>query len=104
LTPEPAVARKQAGRTRASWVAALLALLALGTLWLWMKPPAWLPGGVSAWLPEAAEPNPPLYRWRDDRGRVHVTDRPPTDGRPYETLRYHPDTNVVPSLDGRPRD
>lgn len=37
----------------------------------------------------------PLYKWRDDKGRLHVTDQPPPD-RPYETVRYDPKTNVVP--------
>jgi uncharacterized protein DUF4124 len=33
---------------------------------------------------------------RDAQGRRHVTDQPPAD-RPYETVRYDPNTNVVPS-------
>jgi hypothetical protein len=45
----------------------------------------------------SARANPLLYRWRDDHGRPHVTDTPPTD-RPYETLKYDPKTNVVPSI------
>jgi hypothetical protein len=41
----------------------------------------------------------PLYRWRDDQGRIQVTDKPPK-GRPYEEVRYRADANVMP---GAPR-
>lgn len=40
-----------------------------------------------------------LYRWQDDRGDWHVTDQVPTDGRPYETLEYRRDTNILPRPD-----
>jgi len=36
-----------------------------------------------------------LYRWEDAEGRVHVTDRPPAAGTPYERLGYDRDLNVV---------
>jgi hypothetical protein len=39
--------------------------------------------------------NPPLYKWRDAKGRLNITDKPPVD-RPYETVQYDPDANVVP--------
>jgi hypothetical protein len=37
----------------------------------------------------------PVYRWYDDRGRLQVTDKPPRD-RPYETVQYRNDANVMP--------
>jgi hypothetical protein len=95
----------QRGRVRPLWLAvlALLGLGAAGLAW-WHHAPETLPEALQSHLPAKPDPNPPLYRWRDDQDRVHVTDRPPEDGRPYETLRYHPDTNVVPPLDGSRRD
>jgi hypothetical protein len=54
--------------------------------------------------PEAARtagadaPAPRLYRWRDDAGTLHITDRPPA-GRPYEEVKIRDDQNVV-SLQG----
>jgi hypothetical protein len=56
-----------------------------------------MPDAVRRQLPVSARANPGLYRWRDDKGRPHVTDTPPTD-RPYETLKYDPKTNVVPTV------
>ena len=37
------------------------------------------------------------YRWRDKQGRITVSDKPPTDGTPYEEVQYHNDTNVIPA-------
>lgn len=37
-----------------------------------------------------------VYRWRDKQGRMVVSDKPPADGTPYETVQYHRDTNVIP--------
>lgn len=96
---------RQSGRIRpVTWIVLLVVAAALGGGWAWWRhAPDSLPEFVKTLLPVSPEANPPLYRWRDDLGRVHVTDRPPQDDRPYETLRYDPNTNVVPTLDGRPR-
>jgi hypothetical protein len=98
--------RRQGGSIRpAVWVVLLVTAGVVAGGWAWWRyAPDSLPSFVKDHVPASPEANPPLYRWRDDQGRVHVTDRPPEDGRPYETLRFNPDTNVVPSLDGRPRD
>jgi hypothetical protein len=48
--------------------------------------------------PGADAPPPRLYRWRDDAGTLHITDRPPA-GRPYEEVKIRADQNVV-SLQG----
>jgi len=39
-----------------------------------------------------------LYKWRDDKGTVHITDEPPPEGTKFEKLEYQNDANVVPSL------
>ena len=74
------------------WTIALLAIAAAG--W-WYFLPQTLPAPVRRWLPSpngAAE----VYKWRDEKGRLQLTSTPPAD-RPYETLRYDPKLNVVPS-------
>lgn len=38
-----------------------------------------------------------VYRWRDKKGRVMVSDKPPSDGTPYEEVQYHTETNVIPA-------
>jgi hypothetical protein len=69
---------------------------ATGFAW-WYLAPDTLPDSVRRVLPASARANPVLYRWRDAKGRVQVSDVPPAD-RPYETLHYDPRTNVVPSV------
>ncbi len=74
----------------------LLAILAAGGAW-WYFAPQSMPGWLARSVPAPPSLGPPLYKWRDAQGRLHVTDKPPTD-RPYETVRYDPKTNVVPSV------
>jgi Domain of unknown function (DUF4124) len=84
----------QSGR---AWpVLLLLVALTAAYAW-WYFAPDTIPDVVRKQLPISARGNPVLYRWRDDHGHPHVTDAPPTD-RPYETLKYDPKTNVVPSI------
>lgn len=47
---------------------------------------------------EPADPaqGPKIYAWKDDQGRWHYTDTPPSD-RPYQTRQYREDVNVVPA-------
>lgn len=71
----------------------LLALAAVGAWW-YLAPDS-LPGFVRHQLPASPKSNPPLYQWRDAQGHVHVTDSPPAD-RPYKTLRFDPNANVLP--------
>jgi hypothetical protein len=78
------------------WALLLLAIAAAAGAW-WYYAPDTLPGFVRAQLPVSPKSNPVLYKWRDAKGRLHVTDTPPTD-RPFETLRYDPKVNVVPSM------
>ncbi len=93
---EPAAAHGRAGVV----ALILLALAAAGAAW-WYFAPASMPGWLARAVPHSPKLGPPLYKWRDDKGRLHVTDTPPSD-RPYETVRYDPNTNVVPSAGGKP--
>jgi len=84
----------QAGRV---WPLVLLVLaLTSGYAW-WYLAPDTLPDAIRTELPKSERSNPVLYKWKDAKGRWNVTDKPPTD-RPYETLRYDPKTNVVPTV------
>ena len=71
-----------------------LLLLSAAAAW-WYFAPDTLPALVRAQLPVAPKSNPVLYKWRDAKGGLHVTDTPPAD-RPYETVRYDPNANVLP--------
>ncbi len=75
-----------------------LALLALAAAAWWYYAPQSLPTPLrhaAPVSPNAQSTTPTLYKWRDAQGRLNVTDVPPKD-RAYETVRYNPDTNVVP--------
>lgn len=74
----------------------VLIAIAASAAW-WYFAPDSLPAPLKALVPASPKANPVLYKWRDAKGRLHVTDTPPTD-RPYETLKYNRDTNVVPSV------
>ncbi|MGA9335850.1 MAG: DUF4124 domain-containing protein [Rudaea sp.] len=75
----------------------VLILLALGAAAWWYFAPNSLPAPVRALLPSSPKANPPLYKWRDAKGRLQITDVPPKD-RPFETLHMNPNVNVVPSV------
>ncbi|MDR3389294.1 MAG: DUF4124 domain-containing protein [Rudaea sp.] len=81
------------GRTFA-WLLALLAIVGAGAWWYFA--PGSVPAPLRAMLPASPRAAPALYKWRDAKGGLHVTDVPPPD-RPYETVRYDPNVNVVPS-------
>lgn len=86
--------RRQAGRVS---MGLLLGLGMLGGLVLyWYTTPQDAPSWVRNWLPGLPEYTGPLYRWRDDKGREQITDKPPR-GRPYETITYRTNANVMPS-------
>ena len=72
----------------------VLGLVAGLGVW-WYFAPRSMPDWLARSIPASPSLGPPLYKWRDDKGRLHVTDQPPAD-RPYETVRYDPKTNVVP--------
>lgn len=80
------------------WLLVLLGILG-GVLLYWYTTPQTVPPWARGWLPGLPEYTGPLYRWRDDQGREHVTDKPPK-GRSYEEVRYRANANVMP---GAPR-
>lgn len=77
---------------------ALLTLIAAIAAW-WFLAPQTLPQTASKWLPQSPNARARLYKWRNDRGRLQITDTPPQD-RPYETVSYDPNLNVVPANTG----
>jgi hypothetical protein len=85
--------RAQEGKA-ALWV--LAALIAAAAAW-WYAAPQTLPAAVKAALPASPNASPEVYKWHDAKGRLQITSTPPSD-RPYETLRYDPKLNVVPSV------
>ena len=85
--------RTAAGRVL---IAVLLLLLLAGAGAWWYLAPDTLPAFVKTQLPASPKSNPVLYKWRDAKGGLHVTDTPPAD-RPYETVRYDPNANVLPT-------
>ena len=87
--------RAQPGRA-ALWL--LLAVILAAAAW-WYFAPDTLPTALRHAAPPSptlGDKPPALYKWRDAQGQLHVTDVAPTD-RPYETVRYRPDQNVVPA-------
>ncbi|TLY51021.1 MAG: DUF4124 domain-containing protein [Gammaproteobacteria bacterium] len=76
------------------WI--LVALAIAASAW-WYLAPQTIPAALRGALPTSPQAIPEVYKWKDDKGRVHFTSTPPTD-RPYETLRYDPKMNVVPSV------
>ena len=83
------------GRANVFVLVLLVIVAGLGAWWYFA--PDTLPAIVKQQLPVSAQSNPILYRWRDPKGGLHITDVPPTD-RPYETVHYDPKTNVVPTV------
>lgn len=79
-----------------SWLLGALALTAAALAW-WYYLPDTLPAPLKSIAPVSPKAAPALYKWRDAKGGLHVTDVPPAD-RPYETVRYDPNVNVVPNV------
>ena len=84
----------QAGRI---WPFMLVVLALIAGVGWWYLAPDTMPDWIRKQLPPSARANPILYKWRDAKGRWNVTDVAPAD-RPYETLKYDPKTNVVPTV------
>jgi len=57
---------------------------------------AWFDRQTQQLLPEQATHHV-MYRWKDAQGQWQVSDSPPGPGIEYETVRYHKDTNLIPS-------
>ena len=78
-----------------SWPSVVLLAVVIVLSAVWYFAPQALPGWLTRTIPLRGTHNPPLYKWRDAKGRLNITDKPPVD-RPYETVQYDPDANVVP--------
>lgn len=85
--------RTQSGRS----LPLILAAIAIAASAWWYLAPQTLPTAIRTLLPSSPRAMPEVYKWRDDKGRVQITGTPPTD-RPYETLRFDPKLNIVPSV------
>lgn len=85
------------------WILITLGVL-FGIVLYWYTAPQQAPAWARNGLPGLSSGQAGLlYRWRDDQGRLQVTDQPPKN-RPYETVRYRRDSNVMPSINsGVPR-
>ncbi|MEP6939115.1 MAG: DUF4124 domain-containing protein [Rudaea sp.] len=75
------------------WLIAVLA--AIAAAW-WYFLPQTLPASIRSALPASPHAQAEVYKWRDAKGRLQLTSTPPAD-RPYETVRYDPKLNVLPS-------
>ncbi len=75
----------------------ILVALAAAAAACWYVAPQTLPLAARSLLPKSPHAVPEVYKWRDDKGRVQFSSTPPAD-RPFETLRYDPRLNVVPSV------
>lgn len=82
----------QGGGARLWLLIALVALGGLAAYWYWQPraQPDWLKG----YLPRAQPAEVTLYRWRGPQGELNITQEPPSD-RPYRTVTYPADVNVV---------
>jgi len=80
---------------KASWLTVGLVAVVIVLSAVWYFSPQALPAWLTRTIPLHATHNPPLYKWRDAKRRLNITDKPPVD-RPYETVQYDPDANVVP--------
>jgi len=75
------------------WALVILAIAA-GAWWYFL--PQTLPAPIRAALPASPNAHAQVYKWRDAKGRLQLTSTPPAD-RPYETVEYDPNLNVLPS-------
>jgi Domain of unknown function (DUF4124) len=88
---------KQPSAGRGAFWFLLLVFVCAGAAAWWYFEPDTLPLLARQHLPASPKASPLLYKWRDAKGGLHVTDAPPAD-RPYETVRYDPNVNVVPTV------
>lgn len=68
---------------------------------------SWSPSALTALIPDKVKQaatdrvtTTTVYKWRDEQGRLHVSDTPPKDGKVVTVQEYRSDQNVIP---GRPR-
>ncbi len=78
------------------WFLGIVILIGGGVFGYWYLHPQEAPAVVRNHLPDSVHQLPPIYKWQDDQGRWQVSDQPPQD-RPYETVVYRRDMNVMPA-------
>ena len=83
-------------RQRGKAVVWALVIVAIAAAAWWYFLPQTLPASVRATLPASPNAHAQVYKWRDAKGRLQLTSTPPAD-RPYETVEYDPNLNVVPA-------
>lgn len=76
----------------------LITLIALAGAagYVWRYSPESLPAEWRRDNPHSRDYAPVVYRWKDGKGVVQLTDRPPPD-RPFEAVRIDPKQNIVPT-------
>ncbi len=79
-----------------SGMAITLAVVAAGAWVVWRFTPEHLPREWREKNIHSPDYAPPLYRWKDEKGRIQLSDTPPAN-RPYETIRFDPKQNIVPT-------
>jgi hypothetical protein len=75
----------------------VLVILAAAGAYFYLHPEKWnkwVKGTPLAPAPKVTQ----MYKWRDTNGQWQISDRPPDDGSKYEVMKFHSDTNIVPSL------
>lgn len=94
---EPDATPERRGRGRALALL-LVVLLAAGAGYLWYFDRE----RANRWLQRAPVISGPsvttAYKWRDGAGNWQITDRPPAQGIPYETIEVRSDVNIVPAF------
>ncbi len=87
-------------RRARGWVLVLLLitlLLGAGAAYLWYfdrdRAHRWLEQAPTITGPSVTT----AYKWRDANGNWQITDQPPSEGIPYETVKVRSDVNIMPS-------
>jgi len=76
------------------WLMLLLAVLILIAALGWWRPMMFRQAWQQAAQQVSGEST--LYRWKDSSGQEQVSDSPPTDGTPFEQLKYRHNVNIIP--------
>jgi hypothetical protein len=87
--------KRASGRFRIGWILALLALLFASATYFHLHPEA-LPQWAARTSIGQSLQTTTVYRWQDESGQWHVSDRPPPAGTEYRVEEYDRDVNVLP--------
>ena len=50
-------------------------------------------------ITKSANPETTFYKWHNDLGVLQLTQNPPAEGIPYETVTVSNDANVIPGIE-----